>query len=137
MSINLYDTGEIIYSEIIPFKIPFLKDFQYSQTNAIFEEISNYNLNDMSSVFTSNIDLDVGKIINVKCFTNSCNEISLNLFRGGLSAAGTGAQLLGGEGQALGGLAGAGILGQGQERSQMFGGLGELGGLLGQLGGLF
>lgn len=54
------------------------------------------------------------------------------LFRGGLSAAGTGAGLLGQEGQALGGLAGAGILGQGQEQSNLFGGLaGLLGGAFG------
>lgn len=57
------------------------------------------------------------------------------LFRGGLSAAGTGAGLLGQEGQALGGLQAAGILGRGQERSGLFGGLGELGGLFGGGGG--
>ncbi|MHC4634570.1 MAG: hypothetical protein ACYSYU_05065 [Planctomycetota bacterium] len=62
-----------------------------------------------------------------------------DLFRGGLSAAGTGAGLLGQEGQALGGLAGAGILGQGQEQSGLFGGLGSLAGLFGGggSGGLF
>ena len=54
-----------------------------------------------------------------------------SLFRGGLSAAGTGAGLLGQEGQTLGGLAGAGILGQGQEKSGLFGGLGSLAGLFG------
>ena len=60
------------------------------------------------------------------------------LFRGGLSAAGTGAGLLGQEGQALGGLQAAGILGQGQERSNLFGGLaGLLGGAFGGGGGGF
>jgi hypothetical protein len=58
-----------------------------------------------------------------------------HLFSGGLSAAQTGAGLLGQEGQALGGLAGAGILGQGQERSNLFSGIGSLAGLFGGAGG--
>ena len=58
-----------------------------------------------------------------------------SLFGGGLSAAQTGAGLLGQEGQALGGLQAAGILGQQQQRAGLFGGLGELGGLFGGAGG--
>jgi hypothetical protein len=59
-----------------------------------------------------------------------------SLFGGGLSAAQTGAGLLGQEGQALGGLQAAGILGRGQEQTGLLGGLGGLAGLLGGGGGL-
>lgn len=59
-----------------------------------------------------------------------------SLFQGGLSAAGTEAGLLGGEGQALGGLAGAGILGQQQSQANMFGGMGNLAGMFGSAGGM-
>lgn len=71
-----------------------------------------------------------------------------SLFGGGLSAAQSGAGLLGQEGQSLAGLTGqigqaqaAGTLGKGQEQAGLFGGLGQIGGLLGGgsggSGGLF
>ncbi|MHA1231639.1 MAG: hypothetical protein ACTSPQ_13415 [Candidatus Helarchaeota archaeon] len=82
LSIRLNDTGELVLSEKVPFRLSFHRNLSMNQANIIFKEESTrlFNKNNISSsIFTSSLNLQVGNIIFVKYRTNATKEINLKL----------------------------------------------------------
>ncbi|MGB5912593.1 MAG: hypothetical protein WBH31_15480 [Promethearchaeia archaeon] len=81
--IRLNETGELIFFDQIPFQVPLSRDLEYSQSNIIFRENLNLKLNQSSPIYTKSTHLNIGNIFNIKCKTNTSDEIMLDLLYNG------------------------------------------------------
>jgi hypothetical protein len=76
-------TGFTIFTEEVPFRLSFLRDLTYSQTNVIYEEEINkifYQNNISTSVNVPTTMVGVGDVLFLKYLTNSSKKINISLF---------------------------------------------------------
>ncbi len=77
MEIRRHDTGKLIYAERVPFRVPFVQDFKYIQSNILYHDSSIYNETLISEVLDPPLELLKGQMVNIKCKTTTSNEVLL------------------------------------------------------------
>ncbi|MFX0024178.1 MAG: Ig-like domain-containing protein, partial [Candidatus Hermodarchaeota archaeon] len=77
MEIQRHDTGEFIYRETVPFRMPFVQDFTYLQTNILYHDSNVYEQTLISDILDPPLELLKGQIVNIKCKTTTSNEVLL------------------------------------------------------------
>ncbi|NVM27422.1 MAG: hypothetical protein HWN65_01160 [Candidatus Helarchaeota archaeon] len=83
IDIKLNATDELIFSDQIPFRLLFIRNFTYSQSNILYKKEINqyfYASNITTPVNLSTLDLSVGNILFLKFTPNCTKETYLNLF---------------------------------------------------------
>lgn len=83
ISIRLNETGQLILTELVPFRISFLRNFTYSQSNVVYKMILNtyFSSSNISSpINCSSTNVDVGNVMFIKYKTNSTKEINMHLY---------------------------------------------------------
>ena len=76
-------TGDTIFNEEVPFRLSFLRDLAYSQTNIIYEEEINkeyYQNNISTPIDVPATMVGVGDVLFLKYITNSSKKINISLF---------------------------------------------------------